>query len=307
METLTTSSSPYKGLSILRNVSEASVNREPFTYAVIEDALDRDLYATLVREFPDDKLLADGPLPKGKKVGKNACDLLALDHLSGTWKQFIEYHTSKEFYLEILSLFASDIRRLHPILTKDKNKTLESFGTAMRNKKNRRSAHASDDIVLDCQIMVDETTELRRPRGPHVDAVNEIFACLLYIPHPDDPGNIGGDLCLMQATDKSTIHSRKNTITVSKPPAELSDECVDTVRVIPYKANTAIFFINSPNSIHGVTERQATPIPRRHVNVIGETYSLRGNQGLFQIHRPAAEAQHNQTGFLNSIKNLLKF
>ena len=291
--------------SVLRKASTDSINRDPFTHLVIEDALDPELYATLVEEFPDDRLVADGSLAKGQKVGKNACDLLAVNNLSNTWREFIKYHSSKEFYLEVLALLSSDIQRLHPILTKDKNKTLDSFTVARRKKENRRTMHRSDDVVLDCQIMLDDTTVLRRPRGPHVDSINEIFACLLYMPHPDDPGNIGGDLCLMQATNKNKIFSSRNSITVSKKPAELEDEDVETTHVIPYKANTAIFFINGPNSIHSVTERKATPIPRRHVNLIGETYSLKNNVGLFHIQRPIAP-QDNRLSFLRRILNFFR-
>jgi hypothetical protein len=35
---------------------------------------------------------------------------------------------------------------------------------------------------------------------------------------------------------------------------------------VPYEANTLVLFLNSPNSVHGVTPRPPTPHVRRYIN-----------------------------------------
>ena len=50
---------------------------------------------------------------------------------------------------------------------------------------------------------------------------------------------------------------------------------------IKYKANTLLFFINTPRAIHSVTPRSRTPYPRLHVSILGEV-----GKPLFSINKP---------------------
>ena len=56
---------------------------------------------------------------------------------------------------------------------------------------------------------------------------------------------------------------------------EKKNECprntVEKVKTIEYKPNTMFFFVNSLNSIHGVSRRDATNQCRRYVNILAET------------------------------------
>jgi len=54
-------------------------------------------------------------------------------------------------------------------------------------------------------------------------------------------------------------------------------EKVERVKQVPYSANTLIMWINVPHSLHGVTPRSVTDIPRRYVNFVSESYTLQGN------------------------------
>ena len=47
-----------------------------------------------------------------------------------------------------------------------------------------------------------------------------------------------------------------------------------------YEANTFIMFLNTLDSIHGVTPREPSLKSRRLVNIIGEAYNLKP-EGLF--------------------------
>ena len=68
-------------------------------------------------------------------------------------------------------------------------------------------------------------------------------------------------------------------------------------KVIPYKRNTLVLFINSLNSLHGVVERSNVPLERRYINISG---SFKFNQ--FEINK----YQDKSKNFLikiNPIKN----
>jgi hypothetical protein len=56
---------------------------------------------------------------------------------------------------------------------------------------------------------------------------------------------------------------------VTCPPDELENAVA-----IPYAANVAVFFLNSPVSVHSVTVRDGTERPRRLVNWIAGLYRL---------------------------------
>ena len=45
---------------------------------------------------------------------------------------------------------------------------------------------------------------------------------------------------------------------------------MERMKTIPYAANRLVFFIHSPDALHGVSARSATPHPRLHVNFLAE-------------------------------------
>jgi hypothetical protein len=267
--------------SILSKVSTADIRREPFAHLLIENALDAELFETLSREFPSVETVTGNATLKNGKAGINALDVIDNPGVSTAWRAFCAYHASQAFFDEVVSLFGKEISTLYPTLEKDFGKPLEKLSAKPRIVAERKGAHRQDDFVLDCQIMLDDTSDPRICRGPHVDAVEEIFAGLLYFRHPEDQSN-GGELCVLRAKNPTEIFPNERAIRVDQRPAEIEDSKTEIVTQIPYAENTAIFFINSPKSLHKVTMRTASSVPRRHVNIIGESYSL--NQGgLFQI------------------------
>jgi len=275
--------------SILSRAHKQSIQREPFPHIIGENALEKPLYASLAGTFPSTGVIAGNKTLKNQKMGLNAVNLLKNNAISQKWQDFIAYHSSPEFFSEVLDIFGDEIRALYPFLEKDFRKPLTDLNTTRRITAERKTTHRSDEVVLDCQVMVDDTSDPRICRGPLVDAVEEIFSGLLYFRHPEDQSN-GGDLCVLRAKDSEELFPHEGAIRVDQRPAEIEDAKTEIVTLVPYAENTAIFFINSPKSLHKVTMRTASPIPRRHVNFIGESYSL--NQGgLFQILKPGVSFQ----------------
>lgn len=72
----------------------------PYPHIVIEDALDKDLYNYLAKTRPD--VSHNGS--NNKRFDIRAKDLLTMD-LPTEWYEFIEYHTSREFYEEVSDFF----------------------------------------------------------------------------------------------------------------------------------------------------------------------------------------------------------
>jgi hypothetical protein len=52
----------------------------------------------------------------------------------------------------------------------------------------------------------------------------------------------------------------------------IPERYVESVKRIPYRRNTLLAWINTRSSIHAVTPRSVTPLPRRYVAVSGECF-----------------------------------
>ncbi|WP_439135800.1 hypothetical protein, partial [Pseudomaricurvus sp.] len=72
-----------------------------------------------------------------------------------------------------------------------------------------------------------------------------------------------------------------HSIRVDRSPMEISSEQIAHVDTGYYQPNTLVLFINSPKSIHAVSQRSATDVPRRHINFCCDLPF-----DLFQIRKP---------------------
>jgi len=107
-----------------------------------------------------------------------------------------------------------------------------------------RYAEPPRDVMMECQFAWCEPVSAVSSSAPrHLDRAVSLFAGLLYF-RLDGDDSAGGDLQLYDGEHP--------------------------VKTIPYRANTLVFFVNSPRAFHGVTPRSVTPWPRLHVNFVGE-------------------------------------
>ena len=73
---------------------------------------------------------------------------------------------------------------------------------------------------------------------------------------------------------------------------EVNPKSVEAIGIrVAYEPNTAIFFLNGPDSLHGVTPRLVGPNVRRYINFLVE-----GNEPWFE-EPPHAENQTQQVNF----------
>lgn len=260
-------------LSVLQNFHKGQLKKSPFPYLVIENALPDAIYAELSGSFPAEGFIFENH--RGKQTdeeyrGNTRYDLPAADIKKnpdldlGLWREFSEYHTSQEFLDEFLAKLGDVIVETHPHI-------IEAMQKKSPVDKPRAGVRFSNDgkdqseIALDCQIAINSppTMPMTSVRSAHLDNPVELFAGLLYLRHADDRSK-GGDLeiCTWKTPQRKRIG-----------PARIID--ADDVIVkdcVPYGPNKLALFINSIESIHGVTSREVSDKPRRLVNIIGEVY-----------------------------------
>lgn len=200
-------------------------------------------YEELASTRPHWKLIAGKNRENNKRIDVGASEALKMD-IAPVWREFITYHTSQEFYGVLLQHFREHFQREYPKVNFD------TLKVGMRNKDYA-------DIYLDCLISINTPVITKSTVSkPHLDHPKELWAALLYMKEPDD--NAGGDLVIYDCPNPEVRGKRQVS------------NAVKEVITIPYAANTMVCFMNTPNAVHAVTEREVTDKPRLMVNFVLE-------------------------------------
>lgn len=242
--------------SLLAPASAADVVAEPFAHLVRASALPSGEYRLLAEEFPPLGVIARQvpALGSNQAVRMNAAQALARSDLSPSWRRFFALHTSDEYWRDVVRVFGDSLRAAYPGLETRIGRRFEDWRVACRG------TDADADVRLDCQFVMNTPVTTRSSvKTPHVDKCDKIFSALFYMRPPDDP-TAGGDL---------DLYRWRRTPRFVKHRVVPSD--VEHARTIPYAPNTYVAFVNSPRSVHGVSPRDVTEVPRRYVNFIAET------------------------------------
>jgi hypothetical protein len=266
-------------LSVLRKATPADIVRAPFPYLVLKNCLDQELYEELSRTYPSDETIARLNLhrePNGLTGENLRTDISAAmmkdskHEIPELWQDFISYHVSSSFFEEVVSLFGPVIYENFPWLRR-KIRLAEKPGVGIRF--DQHTDH--QPFSLDCQVGINTPSSSESSViGPHTDCPKELYAGLLYFKQPGDTAS-GGDLELYQWHDPK--HKEFENLLPVK-------SCLQRIGVVPYEANTFVFFINTPDSLHGVTPRKPSLVSRRLVNVIGEVYNFLPS-GLYEYYK----------------------
>lgn len=243
--------------SVLKRARKVDIVGEPFPHLVIQDALEPDFYAELASEFPTAGIILNGRIAESNRNYRyTANDVLDDQRISPRWRQFTRYHTSQDFFNEVVELFGSYIQALNPDLETSASKQLGEWKSSVRFREPTR------DIALECQFAYGApVAQLSRSIGPHVDREVALFAGLFYM-RDDEDDSEGGDLELYRFSDSQPVFEQDSRL--------VPDAHVTRFRSIRYARNTLVFFLHSPKSVHGVSPRSVTRFPRRHINLVGE-------------------------------------
>jgi len=249
--------------TVLDRATAADVVRHPFPHIVIRDALPPALLARLRTEAPPFQRVLTGRenlrgrLPENTRVHYVGQELLADPTVSQVWRDFVTAHTSPAFLARLLGVFGEHVRALHPELQRRFGE-LERIRAGMRHVDDYTRA----DMLLDA-LLVFNTPVLTRPtsvRRAHLDSPRKLYTGLLYLRDPADH-SLGGDLELC-------------TIKTVRPRGfagpEIHGEYVTPVKTISYDSNVLVMFLNSLDSVHGVSVRHPTPHHRCYVSLVGE-------------------------------------
>jgi hypothetical protein len=261
--------------SILTRITQSDIQTEPFPHVHVTDALEEKYYRDLADAYPSLEQVSG----KSSLENNTACLLSARDVVDNPlipeiWREFFAYHTSAAFFHEIVNFWQPFIDREYPDLAERIGKPVSALSTAVRHRsKEKTTANLKADMMLDCQFgMNSPVTHMGSVRGPHIDKPYKLYAALVYFRHPNDQFT-GGDLDLYRANKPNyPVDARLN----------VDERYVTVVKTIPYRANTLIMWLNTSRSLHGVSPRPPTDVPRRYVNILGESYSL-NTDGFFPV------------------------
>lgn len=217
-----------------------------------------------------------------------ACRAVHDPDVSPLWKEFMQYHCSHEFYSEFLELFSDALDQYYPDLNEALPRRMAEHTVAMRQpNEDRNPENLSHDVSLECQFYVNFTEKPRQVRGPHIDRPSELFAGLLYFRREDDTSS-GGNLEVCRAVDRDDLFPSKDVIRVDHLPMEVPRDRIEVAETIAYKPNTLVLFLNTFKSLHSISVRSATPVPRRHINFTADMFTL-PPPGLFTVRYPKSK------------------
>lgn len=242
--------------TLLAGLTPADVLTEPYAHLVADGVIDQKHYEKLAASFPPAERFTRGVanVDSNQAIRIRALDIIHADEFAPEWREFFRYHTSQEFWSDIVRVFGTEIRKAHPGLEQRAGKPLQDWIAKPRGDD------AGADIILDAQFVVNTpVTRMSSVRPAHVDNEDEIWAGLLYM-RPDGDTTTGGNLDIYKFKGKPAFGGHY---------APLSDVTVENS--VSYGANRFASFVNSEASIHGVTPRPPTEAYRRYINLIALT------------------------------------
>lgn len=216
--------------------------RDPFPHVVIHDAL--DYYDDLARTRPSAKrIIGNRAYEENQRLDLRSVDCLNAPDIHAIWKAFIALHTSDLFWREVREYLRVD--EYYPGIN------WEPVGPRAPDVR----------LGMECQPGINTPLVTSgRVRGPHLDNTAELYGGMLYMRHADDDST-GGEL---------QVCRWKNGMRRFHGKLECYDEDVEVVATVPYQANTFVLFLNTPDSVHAVTPRSPSTVPRMLVNVAAD-------------------------------------
>jgi len=235
-------------LSVLQNFKPEHLKMDPFPHIHIPQVLPWELYKQLEEEYPEEHILNGETLGFGdKRYQQKDWDYSFITPL---WKAFADFHTSKSFKDEVVQVLNEAIRthygdKLH-------------IKYARSEVKLRYDTGPVDAMKMEMQFVIN-AIDSQHIRTPHVDQARELFAFLFYFKKFDDKGDDGG----------LNIYKKKTTGQWRRQGGgrEALPDDIEVVGHIPYTKNTLVAFLNTVDSIHGVTPRNNPNTVRRYVNI----------------------------------------
>lgn len=293
-----------KEISVLQNTTRADIVYSPFPHVIIQNCLPINYYKQLEESYiKDEDLLYNSDRLAGQNIRmkfrfNDITSRKVTWPQSEVWEDFARYHTSEMFFREIVELFGPEFKTLCPHLESKLDTSLENVSVVPHEPNVKFNYSNSKKIFLDGDVGINTTSRVTSTvRGDHVDGMQKLFGGLLYFRREDDKTS-GGDLDLSRWK-----YGVSNTVSKS---TEIQKDHIEFVAKVKYEPNTAIFWVNSPGAIHGVTPRSPSKVSRRLVYFAGRVDDKTlFPQGLFPDCWPEKESLIARI-YKHKIRKLLK-
>lgn len=260
------------GRTVLDRADANMICADPFPHLVVPDALPAEVFESLRASTG-----AFTAAVAARYKGPNRYHRLSASELrSGAggvlprcWEDFIETHVGPGFFHRALALFGSHLDSARAVIEPLVGRTLEQCTVAPRFE-------GAGEVQLDCQyVHVSPALEPASPLGPHLDREVALWGGLLYL--GEQSGGGGGDLelCRFRSPEQRAYWRDRS----------IARRDVSVERVIPARPNTYVLFLNSPDSVHGVTPRLAGGGGRDLVNFVCEFRFPLFDVGRWQVSR----------------------
>lgn len=246
--------------SLLQNFNKKTdFYHKPFPHIIIKDALPNKIYEELLKNYPSPLDLNVNNLFNNKRYSYPSALVENNNKIHKCWKDFINYHTSRNFYNEVIKVFGNEIIRHHGKFFSSLKKIL-----ALDVKKRFLSDNQNiNSICLDAQLSCNTPVWFPNSvRKAHIDSGEKLFSGLYYLRNTNDHSK-GGDLLIYKVKDEHL--NDKHIFSESYVDRK---KC-DVIKKIPYSGNILVLFINTPISIHGVSPRSITKSNRIFINLVG--------------------------------------
>jgi hypothetical protein len=244
---------------------------EPFPHIIIENCLDDYIYDELSAKFPSIQNFAPKDKSENEAYWISGNDLLKE---SDIWKEFIDIHTSQEFFHDAAQLISPYMKDLDQDYLINMGRDLKdcSFRLAEAGRENNPK-NKTTDIVISIAAGINTPCKKKSIiEPPHRDYPQKIFNSLLYMRDLDDDTD-GGDLALFESSNDLIFTAHRESVNW------VNERYIKKIKTIKYERNLFVLFPQRFNAIHGVTERGPTIHTRKYININMEAYKLK--RGVF--------------------------
>jgi hypothetical protein len=239
---------------LLAGLRREDVLDDPYAHFTCSNMVPADVYAALEAGFPSLETILDGRAAGSNQAVRMTVKQVLNDRrISPLWREFFEFHTSGEYWRDVVRLFGDRFRRAFPNLEERVGRRYEDWRVVPRGFAGEA------DIHLDCQfVMNTPVTEVGSVKTAHVDLCDKIFSALFYFRHAgDDTPGADFEIYRWRRSPRFIKH-------------RALDRDVEKMKTVQYAANAYACFVNSEQAVHAVSPRGVTNVPRRYINFIAE-------------------------------------
>jgi hypothetical protein len=239
---------------LLSNLQPGDILDAPYAHYATANVVPAEVYAALEADFPKLDMILNGRDAGGNQAVRMTVKQVLNDRrISPLWHEFFEYHTSGDYWRDVVRLFGDRFRRAFPNLEERVGRRYEDWRVVPRG------FGGEADIHLDCQfVMNTPVTEVSSVKPAHVDLCDKIFSALFYFRQAGD-NTPGGDFEIYRWRRNPRFIKHRSL-----------GRDVEMVKIVKYEANSYACFLNSEQAVHGVSPRGITNVPRRYINFIAE-------------------------------------